>query len=132
MPVPLESTLQAIHTSLQALHERISALEAETQRNRARRSPWSALMSRCLYVLTLLWRSPEDEGSGYVYHQQQQQRRPSVVSIFLGFYDQVRDVILVALLVALLLRRRRWLLDWTLWIKQRMPKYRLRLIQTSS
>lgn len=132
VPVPLESTLQAIHTSLQALHERISLLEAENLRNRARRSPWSSLLSRSLYILSLIWRSPDAEGSGYIYHQQQQhrQRRLSATSILLGLWDQVRDAILVALLVAFLLRRRHWLLDWS-WIKPWLPKYRIKLVQSS-
>lgn len=139
VPIPLESTLQAIHTSLQALHERISALERDAQQNRARRTPWTSLISRFFYLLTL-WRIPrrtngenaEDGTSSDEYEPRAAGRRPSTAKLWtavaLGLWDQVRDGILIALLVAFLLRRRRRIFDFS-WVLAFLPKYRLRLVQ---
>lgn len=122
VPVPLESTLQAISASLQALHERISSLELQNQRQNARQKPWQMLFKRLLYTLSVLGRSPSASTGGVAVHAR------FWADLLLGVWDQIRDGILIALLVALLLRQRRTLIDLR-WIRRLLPRYRLRLVQ---
>lgn len=113
--VPLETTLQAIHTSLNMLHDRISALERARLATRRQTSLFSVISDSVKGVVRVL---PWPFGSKSN-RSQSLSLRTNDSSLATAIWSSMRDVSFLAVAVTLILRWKRGysMADlWTGWL----------------